>query len=878
MNQERTRNQFFDFFKKNGHHQITSSSLIPAQDPTLLFTNAGMNQFKDCFLGKEKRSYTRAVTIQKCVRAGGKHNDLDNVGFTDRHLTFFEMMGNFSFGDYFKEDAISYAWQFLTEVMSLDETRLYISVYHDDHESRAIWKKVTGFSDDKITSLGADSNFWQMGDIGPCGPCTEIFYDRGPNYGCPDQNTCKKVACDCSRYLEIWNLVFMQFERQIDGTLKPLEKPGVDTGMGLERLCVVLEDAASVFLTSLFAPIIQEIEQLSGKQYAQESKLIKGAFHVLADHIRSSVFLIADGAIPSNEGRGYVLRKIIRRAVLFSQKLSLQQIFPKIANTVIEVFGSIYPELVQQKDQINLVLASETKKFAANVVRGSAILEQYFVEIGEKKVVSGMQAFKLYDTYGFPLELVIAACKEGGYSVDTAAFEQLMQKQKEQSGKKGASALDIVHPAIETVFTGYKELQTTSTIAAIVQNNNLVEHVDAGTTCYVIPQESPFFIVGGGQVPDKGTVTIHGAEIPFDEVRYIDNAIAILIKTAVAISCNDKIIQQVDREKRIYAMKNHTATHLLQAALIERFGKGIKQSGSLVHPDYLRFDFTFHGTLTDADLQAVEVIINKKIQENIPVTITYTSLEAATKEGALAFFGDKYNAESVRVVKINDFSTELCGGTHVANTGEIGLFKIVETATPAAGQRRIHAVTGIKAVELLQNSFDSVRQLSQEFKVKREEVVSSVQKQRDDIKKLHQSIDLYKKQFMHAIIPGLLSRMLMVNTIPVGIFDLHQFSIEDLQQIGHFLLQKQSGLYFLYSIHEDKTVAFVTIDQKNKQQIDFGLLKTALEKELQFRGGVTKDGLQGSILNKNKIDDTIIIHLVKNIISKKNSNLKEKNI
>lgn len=868
MNSERIRKIFFEFFKKHGHHNISSSSLIPTQDPTILFTNAGMNQFKDCFLGKEKRSYTKAVTIQKCVRAGGKHNDLDNVGFTDRHLTFFEMMGNFSFADYFKEDAITYAWDFLTQNIGLNPEHLYISVFHDDLESTAIWKKISGFSDTKIFKLGADSNFWQMGDVGPCGPCTEIFYDRGNSYGCSDESLCKKVACDCSRYLEIWNLVFMQFERQLDGTLKLLAHPGVDTGMGLERLLVVIENVPSVFLTSLFAPIIKNIEVLSGKTYATESNMTQAAFHVLADHIRSSTFLIADGAIPSNDGRGYVLRKIIRRAILFSQKLSHQSIFPKLAHSVIETFGKIYPELEKQKLHILRILETETEKFSTNVVRGSAMLEQYFEKMTFQKTISGDEAFKLYDTYGFPLELVVAASKERGYNVDIIAFEQLMKKQKAQSGKKGTDLLDLVHPDIETVFTGYDELNTTSTIMALVHNNSLVERVIEGDTCYIIPQESPFFIVGGGQVPDTGTIKIHGIELPFDEVRYIDNAIAILVKTPVTLSCGDSIEQSVNREKRIYAMKNHTATHLLQAALIERFGAGIKQSGSLVHPDYLRFDFTFHGILTDADIQVIESIINQKIQDNIPVTISYTSLTNAIKEGALAFFGDKYNTDSVRVVKVGDFSTELCGGTHVLQTGEIGLFKITEIATPASGQRRIHAVSGIKAVELMQRTFETIKQLSQEFKVKKEEVIPAIEKQRDEIKKLQQSVNLHKKQLMHFMIPELIKRTQMINGISVGIYSFDHFSLNDLQIMGQFLLQKQNGMYVLYSMQGDKIVIFAITDQSTKQYIDFSAFKSGLEKDIQFRGGTTKDGLQGSILNKNKIDDKIILDFLKNIIRK----------
>lgn len=864
MNHFDIRALFFRFFEKNNHKKIESSPVIPAQDPTILFTNAGMNQFKDVFLGKEKRTYNRAVTIQKCIRAGGKHNDLDNVGFTDRHLTFFEMMGNFSFGNYFKKEAVKFAWQFLTEELLINKEKLYITIYQDDQESREIWKNVSGFPDVKITNLAADTNFWQMGDIGPCGPCSEIFYDRGPEFGCKDEKNCKKVACTCSRYLEIWNLVFMQYERQLDGSLKELQNPGVDTGMGLERLCLVMQHKPSVFATDLFTSIIKEIEKLCGKKYDEQHCLIQAAFHVLADHIRSAYFIIADGGVPSNEGRGYVLRKIIRRAVLFSQKLSKETIFPKLVNVVADIFQDIYPEIKQQKEHIRLVVESETEKFAVNVLRGSSILEGFFEKSKDKKVIAGSEAFKLYDTYGFPLELVIAACKERNYTVDQKEFETLMQEQQEKSGKKKIDPLDLLHPDFETEFTGYQELETESHIVSLVFENNIVTEVLAGSLCYMLPKKSPFFIVGGGQVPDKGTVKINDVSMQVQEVRYIDNAIAILVKTPISLKIGDVIVQKVDRDKRIYAMKNHTATHLLQAALIEHFGSSIKQAGSLVHPDYLRFDFNFQGNITDQDIIAVEKIINKKVQENIPVSAEFMTLQEAIKKGALAFFGDKYNSEKVRVISIDDFSVELCGGTHVKSTGDIGFFKITEVATPAAGQKRIHALTGLKSVECAQENFATVKQLAQEFKVKREEVINVIFKQKMMLREYEKSIEKYKKDLIVAQLPHLIKEIQKIKEVPVGIFEFNGFSLQDLRDASHLLLQKESGFYILMSKDIAKKTLFAISSPEYKEKINLPNIKICLEKTFGFRGGITQDSMQGSMSSAVSINKNDIIKCMSN--------------
>lgn len=568
MNSRDIRKKFIAFFAQHGHEPVASSSLIPAQDPTLLFANAGMNQFKDLFLGLEKRSYARAVSIQKCVRAGGKHNDLDNVGFTKRHLTFFEMMGNFSFGDYFKKEAIHYAWDFLTQEIKLDGMQLHASVFETDDEAYDIWHKEIQLPTNRIHRLGAQDNFWQMGDVGPCGPCTEIYVDRGAAYGHADIAECGP-GCDCDRFLEVWNLVFMQFDRQVDGVLKPLKQTGVDTGMGLERLCSVVQNKDSVFNTDLFTPILDKIEEFTGLRYAEENDMNKAAFHVIADHIRSSTMIIADGCAPTNEGRGYVLRKIIRRAALFVQKLTDKNIFPELSRIVVAEMGWIYPELNTSQELIYTILKSEIDKFSTNLTRGKMILDRYFEENKDEKIITGQQAFKLYDTYGFPIEIVIAVARERGYSVDMVTFDEEMHKQQEQSGKKVADALNQLELDVTTEFTGYNELETESKIVALVHDAQSVKTLPAGHVGYIIAQKSPFFIVGGGQVPDQGWLTINGLEIPITEVRFIGVATAARITAPTTINVGDTVISRVDKTWRTNAMKNHTATHLLQAALIE---------------------------------------------------------------------------------------------------------------------------------------------------------------------------------------------------------------------------------------------------------------------------------------------------------------------
>ena len=852
MKSSEIRKKFFNFFTQKSHTQVASSPVIPAQDPTLLFTNAGMNQFKDVFLGKEERSYSRAVSIQKCIRAGGKHNDLDNVGFTKRHLTFFEMMGNFSFGDYFKNEAIEFAWDFLTKEMNLSVENLYATVYTTDDESYDIWHTTIGIPKERIYRLGEAENFWQMGEIGPCGPCTEIHLDRGPSFGCAQLADCGP-ACDCDRFLEIWNLVFMQYDRQPDGTDKLLTKTGVDTGMGLERLASIMQNKDSVFQTDLFEQLIKRIETETGLLYNEQTDAIKAAFHVLVDHVRSASFIIADGAAPSNEGRGYVLRKIIRRAALFAQKLGNPSLFALLSQQLVSDMGAVYPELVEHKKVIFNILTSEIKKFASNLIRGQNMLNRYFEEHQDSKVITGEYAFKLYDTFGFPLELLHVMAKEHNYTVDKKGFEERMQKQQEQSGKKTTDELThLDFDDIATEFTGYTELKTDSKIRVLVHNNKRVTHVPQGQMCWVIAEKSPFFIVGGGQVPDKGWLTFNGKKVSLHEVRFIGNAIAARIESPTDLQVGDSVTSSVNQELRTNAMKNHTATHLLQAALIELFGKQIKQSGSLVHPDYLRFDFTYHQNLTPEECARVEDLVNEKIRADIPVVIEYTDLKQALSAGALAFFGDKYNPEKVRMVQVDNFSTELCGGTHVPRTGVIGTFKITDVSALSAGHRRITAITGPRAIELFQDTFNTIKQLSTDFKVKKEEVLDAIEKQTEQLKEAHATIKQLKKQLLLAHIPEWKKRIEEIKGIPFLFIKLSDATPEELKECALLLEQQKPGFYFLLSTTDKKPIFYAISAPELSSLVPIKQFAGWLKETHGLRGGGSAHHIQGGGIEYNE--------------------------
>jgi alanyl-tRNA synthetase len=840
------RQKFFDFFVKRDHEKVSSSALIPAQDPTLLFTNAGMNQFKDVFLGKEKRSYKRAVTIQKCMRAGGKHNDLDNVGFTKRHLTFFEMMGNFSFGDYFKKDAIKYAWDLLTESFGIPGNDLLITVYNDDEESYKIWNEVIGIPQDRIFRLGKKDNFWQMGDVGPCGPCTEIYIDLGIKNGC-GKSDCGP-GCNCDRFLEIWNLVFMQYDMQPDGSLVPLKNTGVDTGIGFERLAAVLQQKDSIFETDIFMPIIKKIEDLTGIKYEHSNKEIKAAFNVLADHIRAASLLLSDGCSPSNDGRGYVLRKIIRRAALFEKKLIDNSIFPDLVSVVVDQLAYVYPDLKTSENLIKNVLKSEINQFSINLVRGTNLLEKYIKENPDKKIIPGDQAFKLYDTYGFPVELIILVAQDYGFKIDLKGFESEMEKQREKSGKKMVkSKKDLELPKeINTKFVGYDVIENKSVLIGILdEHENLLDSVESGNTVWIITKETPFFVACGGQVNDSGYVEIEDARSDIQDLRKIDNAIAVKIDAPANLKIGQMVTSVVNKQTRLDTMNNHTATHLLQSALIDLLGKQVRQSGSIVTPDYLRFDFTYHKNLTIEEVKKIEEVVNAKIRENIPVSVEYTTYKDAVNKGVIAIFGEKYNPEDVRVIDVPGFSAELCGGTHVKRTGDIGVFKIIEVSALSAGNRRIFALTGPKALKLYQQLFNDMKTLSQEFKIKLEEVVQAVEKQKEEFRELNTKYNHLKKQIVQARIPDLISQVQNKEDIDYLFFETEDLDNSDLKQLIDNLMQQKPGFYFVLNKINGEVTFLCAIPKGYKEKIKLKSISADLRDKFNLRGGGSDLMIQG---------------------------------
>lgn len=743
------RKKFLDYFKSKGHTIVKSSSLIPANDPTLLFTNAGMNQFKDVFLGKEKRGYTRAASCQKCVRAGGKHNDLENVGKTARHHTFFEMLGNFSFGDYFKKEAIEFAWEFITEVLKIDKSKLYVSVYKDDDEAFDIWHKHIGIEKERVYRFGEKDNFWQMGETGPCGPCSEIFYDHGEEYSC-GKDTCD-VGCDCDRFVEIWNLVFMQYNRDENGKLTPLPRPSIDTGMGLERLAAVMQGVLSNYDTDLFQSIIQTIARASGKEYGKNDE-DDVAMKVIADHLRATVCLITDGVVPSNEGRGYVLRRIMRRAIRYGKKLGLE--IPYLYNfvdAVVEELGVAYPELVESKDNVKKLIKIEEEQFNKTLENGLKVLEGMIEE--SKGVLTAEQVFKLYDTFGFPVDLVEDVCNERKVKVDRKGFEKLLEETRKKTREKSKVKVDLTltkafktlenYP--ETVFTGYKEFVSEAKVVAIFNDNGEIEELKQGETGYILLDKTPFYVESGGQVDDTGTISnkdfrgeVKGLTQPVENRR-----LHLVYAVKGNLKKGDSVKAEVDGERRKAIMRNHTATHLLHAALRKVVGGHVKQAGSLVDPDKLRFDFTHFNKLSDKELKEIEYLVNREILANKKLIIEEMPIDEAKKKGAMALFGEKYG-EVVRVVQVPDFSIELCGGTHVSMTGEIGLFVIESERSAASGIRRIEAFTGFKAFNYLDNFRKEHYELKSVLKTGNDDIVSQVSKKLEEIKELNKELEKAK--------------------------------------------------------------------------------------------------------------------------------------
>ncbi len=719
------RQMFLDYFKEKGHEVVPSSPLVPLNDPSLLFTNAGMVQFKGVFLGEEKRPYTRAASCQKCVRAGGKHNDLENVGYTARHHTFFEMLGNFSFGDYFKAEAISFAWDFLTGRLGLPVDKLWVTVFENDDEAAELWPKLTGISPERVVRLGEKDNFWAMGDTGPCGPCSEILIDQGPGVGCGKPDC--KVGCDCDRYLELWNLVFMQFFRDHSGVLSPLPKPSIDTGMGLERVAAVCQGVESNFDTDIFAGLLRHIGHLAHITYGQDSKH-DVAMRVIADHARASAFLIADGVIPSNEGRGYVLRRIIRRAVRYGRVIGLNRPFlASVGKSVVEEMSSIYPELSSASSFMDKIFEHEEVRFLETLEYGLGILDQEITRVrstgGED--ISGEFAFKLYDTYGFPVDIVQDVAREQGLTVDRPGFEKAMAQQKERSkmAHRGTTMKSIPEVYSELLkqgkgagFVGYETTSASSRVLALVEQGQALDKASEGWSGELVVEETPFYAESGGQLGDKGWVEGPGgkAEVK-DTIRRGDLIVHKVQVIRGHIAIGDNLVLNVSEGLRLNTARNHTATHLLHAALRQVLGDHVKQAGSLVSPQRLRFDFTHFSALEPDQLVQVEDIVNEKIRQDLPVDVETLSHKEAIDKGAMALFGEKYG-DKVRVVTVPGFSMELCGGTHVRQTGQIGLFKIASESSVASGVRRIEALTGQPALDLVHTMEHTVYQVARGLK------------------------------------------------------------------------------------------------------------------------------------------------------------------
>jgi len=737
------RRAFLEFFQSRGHAIVASSSLVPGNDPTLLFTNAGMVQFKDVFLGKDKRDYVRATSSQRCVRAGGKHNDLENVGYTARHHTFFEMLGNFSFGDYFKRDAIRHAWDFITGTLQLDPNRLWVTVFKDDDEAADIWLKEIGVSPQRFSRMGEKSNFWAMGDTGPCGPCTEIFYDHGEHIaggppGSPDE--------DGDRYVEVWNLVFMQYDRAPDGTLTPLPKPSVDTGAGLERLSAVMQGVTNNYDIDLFRKIVQAAATLAGTD-----DLANPSLRVIADHIRACTFLIVDGVLPSNEGRGYVLRRIIRRAIRHGHKLGINgAFFHKLVSVLEEQMGDAYPELRKGAAQATRVLLQEEERFAETLTTGmsllTAALDGLKGEGAKGKMLDGETVFRLYDTYGFPADLTADVARERGYSIDSAGFEAAMEAQRERARAASRFGVDLragTQLDIQTSFCGYNALEGEARVVALLRGGERVEELRAGEMGEVILESTPFYAESGGQVGDAGELrSVSGAAVCFlvEDTQKRGSAgahshVGKLAAESAALREGMTLRASVDARLRAATALNHSATHLLHAALREELGDHVQQKGSLVAPDRLRFDFAHFEAVSSEQLQRIERRVNEQIRGNATAETREMSYDEAVAEGAMALFGEKYGS-SVRVLRIGDFSMELCGGTHVGRAGDIGLFKVIAESGVAAGVRRIEAVTGEGALRLVEAQESAVREVAGLLRGTRDEIAQKVRDALDRIRQL----------------------------------------------------------------------------------------------------------------------------------------------
>ncbi|HBR7688579.1 TPA: alanine--tRNA ligase [Klebsiella pneumoniae] len=843
------RQAFLDFFHSKGHQVVASSSLVPHNDPTLLFTNAGMNQFKDVFLGLDKRNYSRATTAQRCVRAGGKHNDLENVGYTARHHTFFEMLGNFSFGDYFKQDAIKYAWELLTgeNWFALPKEKLWVTVYETDDEAFDIWANEVGVPRERIIRIGdnkgapfASDNFWQMGDTGPCGPCTEIFFDHGDHIwggppGSPEE--------DGDRYIEIWNIVFMQFNRQADGTMEPLPKPSVDTGMGLERIAAVLQHVNSNYDIDLFRDLIASVAKVTGA-----TDLTNKSLRVIADHIRSCAFLVADGVIPSNENRGYVLRRIIRRAIRHGNMLGAKDtFFWKLVAPLIDVMGSAGDELKQQQAQVEQVLKTEEEQFARTLERGLALLDEELSKL-KGDTLDGETAFRLYDTYGFPVDLTADVCRERNIKVDEAGFEAAMEEQRRRARESSGFGADynaMIRVDGASEFKGYDHLELNGKVTALFIDGKAVDSVSAGQEAVVILDQTPFYAESGGQVGDKGELKGAGFSFAVSDTQKYGQAIGHIGKVASGtLKVGDAVQADVDEARRQRIRLNHSATHLMHAALRQVLGTHVAQKGSLVNDKALRFDFSHFEAMKPEEIRAVEDLVNTQIRRNLAIETNIMDIDAARASGAMALFGEKYD-DRVRVLRMGDFSTELCGGTHAARTGDIGLFRITSESGTAAGVRRIEAVTGEGAMAILHAQSDQLNDIAQLLKGDSHNLGEKVRAALERTRQLEKELQQLKEQAAAQESANLSSKAEEINGVKLLVSELTGVEPKMLRtMVDDLKNQLGSTIVVLATVADGKVSLIAGVSKDVTDRVKAGELVGMVAQQVGGKGGGRPDMAQ----------------------------------
>ncbi|MGQ9013498.1 alanine--tRNA ligase [Klebsiella pneumoniae] len=843
------RQAFLDFFHSKGHQVVASSSLVPHNDPTLLFTNAGMNQFKDVFLGLDKRNYSRATTAQRCVRAGGKHNDLENVGYTARHHTFFEMLGNFSFGDYFKQDAIKYAWELLTgeNWFALPKEKLWVTVYETDDEAFDIWANEVGVPRERIIRIGdnkgapfASDNFWQMGDTGPCGPCTEIFFDHGDHIwggppGSPEE--------DGDRYIEIWNIVFMQFNRQADGTMEPLPKPSVDTGMGLERIAAVLQHVNSNYDIDLFRDLIASVAKVTGA-----TDLTNKSLRVIADHIRSCAFLVADGVIPSNENRGYVLRRIIRRAIRHGNMLGAKDtFFWKLVAPLIDVMGSAGDELKQQQAQVEQVLKTEEEQFARTLERGLALLDEELSKL-KGDTLDGETAFRLYDTYGFPVDLTADVCRERNIKVDEAGFEAAMEEQRRRARESSGFGADynaMIRVDGASEFKGYNHLELNGKVTALFIDGKAVDSVSAGQEAVVILDQTPFYAESGGQVGDKGELKGAGFSFAVSDTQKYGQAIGHIGKVASGtLKVGDAVQADVDEARRQRIRLNHSATHLMHAALRQVLGTHVAQKGSLVNDKALRFDFSHFEAMKPEEIRAVEDLVNAQIRRNLAIETNIMDIDAARASGAMALFGEKYD-DRVRVLRMGDFSTELCGGTHAARTGDIGLFRITSESGTAAGVRRIEAVTGEGAMAILHAQSDQLNDIAQLLKGDSHNLGEKVRAALERTRQLEKELQQLKEQAAAQESANLSSKAEEINGVKLLVSELTGVEPKMLRtMVDDLKNQLGSTIVVLATVADGKVSLIAGVSKDVTDRVKAGELVGMVAQQVGGKGGGRPDMAQ----------------------------------